>query len=91
MGPRTTTQAGARKAYRKENERRVRAIARSIRTMYHWPAPQSRDGSSTGIIDLLADIRHYCDAYELDFGKLDKTAYRHYTAEVVQARTGEEQ
>jgi hypothetical protein len=34
------------------------------------------------IIDLLADLRHICDAAGLDFGALDHDAYQHYCAEL---------
>jgi hypothetical protein len=41
----------------------------------------------TCIVDLLADLRHLCDALGgLDFNSLDVQAYRHYAAEVVEAR-----
>ena len=33
------------------------------------------------VIDLLANLRHFCDSCDLDFGKLDRVAYRHYSAE----------
>ena len=31
--------------------------------------------------DLLADLRHYCDKYHLDFAGEDRSAYNHYLAE----------
>ena len=49
------------------------------------------DDIETNITDLLANIRHLCDLLELDYAELDYGAYHHYTAEVVQARTGAEQ
>ena len=33
------------------------------------------------ITDMLADLRHLCDALGLDYGKLDDMAYQHYTEE----------
>lgn len=33
------------------------------------------------VVDLLADVRHYCDAHTADFGKLDRTAYQQYIKE----------
>lgn len=33
------------------------------------------------VIDLLADLRHYCDAENLCLGGLDRIAYAHYVAE----------
>lgn len=34
-----------------------------------------------GIADLLTDIRHVCDALNLDFADLDSRAYTHYVEE----------
>jgi hypothetical protein len=36
----------------------------------------------TCIVDLLADLRHICDAIGADFGELDGMAYRHYSEEL---------
>jgi hypothetical protein len=36
---------------------------------------------SEAITDLLADIRHYCDTYDLDYAELDRVAYGHYLEE----------
>jgi hypothetical protein len=32
--------------------------------------------------DILVDLRHYCDAYKLDFTNEDRIAYSHYSAEL---------
>ena len=34
------------------------------------------------VSDLLADIRHYCDREDLDFGVLDNVAYTNYIEEI---------
>jgi hypothetical protein len=34
------------------------------------------------ICDMLADLRHLCDADGLDFAELDRRAYQHYCAEL---------
>ncbi len=36
-----------------------------------------------GIADLLADLRHLCDALGLDFAELDSRAYDHYICELL--------
>lgn len=38
------------------------------------------------IIDILADIRHLCDAKKWDFADLDRLGYRHYCAEIPKPR-----
>ena len=38
------------------------------------------------VIDVLADLRHFCDGRGLDFGMLDKTAYDHYCTEKAEER-----
>lgn len=35
----------------------------------------------TAVVDLLADLRHFCDARGLDFAELDMSAYSHYIKE----------
>jgi len=57
-------------------------VARITRTLKLFDEP-----GEPGVIDLLADLRHYCDAHKLDFANLDRIAYGHYTAEVGEART----
>ncbi len=49
---------------------------------------RSRDSYGAGIVELLVNIRHFCDMKALNFGVLDADAYQRYSAEVVQARTG---
>lgn len=45
------------------------------------------------VVDLLVDLRHYCDAVGLDFGRLNRTARHHHEAGVGQhglaKKTGE--
>jgi len=43
-------------------------------------------GEEMAVRDLLADLRHYCDAHKLDYGAEDKSAYGHYLAEIGGAR-----
>lgn len=45
----------------------------------YGPPNQSLD---EGIIDLLADLRHLCDAEGLDFAELDRMAHDHYKVEL---------
>ena len=45
------------------------------------------ESPETFAVDLLADIRHFCDKHQLEFHKLNKLAYGHYTAEVVGERS----
>lgn len=39
------------------------------------------------LTDSLADLRHLADAAGLDFAAIDRTAYRHYSDELYEART----
>ena len=77
--------AKRRRAYREQNEVRAERITKLI------GYPSTQGDSKQAVIDLLADIRHWCDEAKSQFYKLDRVAHMHYTAEVVQARTGEEQ
>lgn len=62
-----------------ENEApyRLNVIKRALVASYEDPTPPD------AIIDVLADLRHLCDALGLDFAELDKSAARHYLEERV--------
>ena len=75
----------AQRRYREENETRADRIMKLI------GYPSARGDCEHAVIDLMANIRHWCDAEHAQFFELDRIAHMHYTAEVVQARTGEEQ
>jgi hypothetical protein len=40
------------------------------------------------LVDFLADARHWCDRNQHSFADLDRRAYEHYSAELVDARGG---
>ncbi|MDP3071120.1 MAG: hypothetical protein Q8N18_12590 [Opitutaceae bacterium] len=44
-------------------------------------AYENGDDPEAGVTDLLADLRHLCDALGWDFATMDSAAYRHYTEE----------
>jgi hypothetical protein len=67
----TTAQRRARAA----NRARARRIATILQTTNMY------EPGLTGAIDLLSDLRHYCDSQGLDFGLCDRRAYDHYLAE----------
>lgn len=39
------------------------------------------EGARTALIDLLADVYHFCDAHKLNFEGIQKSAHEHYCAE----------
>lgn len=45
-------------------------------------ADAGRSKTDEAVIDLLANLRHYCDQCQFDFAKLDRLAYRHYVVEL---------
>ncbi len=55
---------------------RVDKIHRALTTAY----PDIE--AETNVIDLLTDLRHYCDRERLCLGDLDRIAHGHYTAEL---------
>jgi hypothetical protein len=59
---------------RSENKRRARRLARTL--------PEKTEPVDVRIIDCLANLRHLCDAHNLDYAELDRIAYNHYTAEI---------
>ena len=42
---------------------------------------QQANDTESGAKDLLTDLRHYCDAKDLDFYALIDSSYSHYLAE----------
>lgn len=58
------------------NQRRAMRLGHVLTWCKDW-------GSGTeGLIDLLADARHWCDCHGEDFATLDRLAYQHYIAEL---------
>jgi hypothetical protein len=45
------------------------------------------DDPHTALADLLADLRHLCDALDIDFGASDAHAHQHYLEDLADART----
>jgi hypothetical protein len=74
--------AKQRRLYKKEN------ITRAQRVNELLGYPKTQGDGEQAVIDLLADIRHWCDEEHAPFAELNRIAHMHYTAEVVQARTG---
>jgi len=64
-----------------KNEKRAKTAEKAIRTAYHNHPTRIVQEDVT---DILADIRHLCDARKWAFHDLDRTAYGHYSEE----RTG---
>lgn len=61
------------------NRRRAMRIAHILTWCKDWNNPRE------GMIDLLADARHWCDQNGENFGDLDRQAYRYYLAELNEA------
>jgi hypothetical protein len=58
------------------NRRRAMRIGHVLTWCKDW------DSGREGLIDLLADARHWCDRHGEDFAALDRMAYQHYLAEI---------
>ena len=69
--------------YRRGNEERAGRVKDILLQFY-----DEAGGDETNLTDLLADIRHFCDLYAVEFAEADRMAHTHYTAEVVEAGTG---
>jgi len=77
--PRTLVEVFADLLDPTNNERAARA-AEKVKGY----AGEKADDVEADVVDLLADLRHYCDAVGLDFGRLNRTARHHHEAEVGQ-------
>ena len=76
----------AKREYRKQNRAassRVDRVLELIRTQ----GMSFDEDDETALVDLLTDMRHWCDAHGEGFAALDRRAHAHYTAEVVEARS----
>lgn len=63
------------------NKKRV-ALAKRALTETREGGPQNGGNDwPEAITDLLADLRHLCDAMNLNYADLDRQAYDHYCAE----------
>ncbi len=60
----------------------VRRAKKALRYYLNAAAPEY----NLAVRDLLADLKHYCDANAIDFYAELEAAHRHYTEEVVEAR-----
>lgn len=49
------------------------------------------DDLHTALADFLADLRHLCDALDIDFGASDAHAHQHYLEDLADARTDGDQ
>ena len=45
-------------------------------------AGENADDIEADVCDMLVDLRHYCDAVGLDFGRINRTARNHHEEEV---------
>lgn len=70
----------------RDNRRRAEAVERLIHQM-RWDAAKNEECSlrmiqrKDTLVDLLANIRHYCDRRGYEFHTLDRMAYKHYSEE----------
>ena len=57
--------------------------ANRIEQFLETTAPYNDEGQTyrESVTDLLADVRHFCDRWDIDFGAVDRLAYLHYTEE----------
>lgn len=58
-----------------------RARSKTIRQIVDQHFNAKPNGNLMALTDLLASVRHFCDYNNIDFGQVDKIAYRHYLSE----------
>lgn len=57
------------------------ATARAALARAAWTRGESPHYGEEAVIDLLADLKHFCAAAEIDFGTCDRLAETHFDAE----------
>ena len=65
----------------KENKRRASLLSNDLASFAGRKGQILTRETADVVADFLADLRHYCDAHDLDFADLDRRAYGNYTAE----------
>ncbi len=63
---------------KKANQERARRMGRVRRALSNYDEPTL----DSAVVDILADLRHYCEAMGMDFADLDRVALGHYLAEM---------
>ena len=64
------------------NAGRVRKVEGVLRVFYGQTAGRPMSEPGNDLVDVLADLRHFCDAHGFDFADWDKKAYRFYRGEL---------
>jgi len=80
--------ASAVKAAKKEIRRRSSLVSAMLEyrlTLFQEKPTAAESTDDILVTDLLADIRHFCDDHELDFGELDRRACGCYLKEIRRA------
>ncbi len=66
---------------KESNSSRAERVERLVRNYCRTPGYDGEPDYEADIVDLLADLRHFCAGAGLDFDELDERAKRHYVAE----------
>jgi hypothetical protein len=62
-------------------DRKYIESARAALARAAWVRGETPDYGEDAVTDLLADIRHFCAAFSLDFDRCDRVAAMHFEAE----------
>lgn len=68
-----------------DNEERASTALRAVEAFWGNQGPEELE---TKISDLLANLRHLCDAEKIDFNKCNARGQYHHTAEVEEEEEG---
>lgn len=63
------------------NTRRIHRTGKVIRFYTEMTELTKTDGKITPVIDLLADLQHYCDANAIGFAEVLRIAANHFAVE----------
>lgn len=64
----------------------IKDRADKVEAVFSYFYDFERDDPKTPVVDILADLRHFCDRHCLDLGDLDNMAHSHYLAEIEEER-----
>ena len=66
------------------NKQRAIRAKRAIRSQDYFECDS--EDANPAVIDILCDLRHFCDANKLTFADCDRIAYQHYLVELGEER-----
>lgn len=63
------------------NKKRTVRAHKALAGYYEKDIPKNKECRQTAVVDLLSDLRHYCERHRLDYEIADRYAQNHHGVE----------